>query len=173
MTLRILSILLISSFAFSSFSMDVVPYWDSLEVALRVKIVAYCGVENRKNLLRVNRELSQTGLCAVAQYFPAYLTRREHIRCLVQSAQDGQAQVLKNVIAHASLCDHEDVLDWLPIFVKLSHKPPRCFLDEKLSHNGRRWISRQQQQNARLSSLIQKRRKLTPIVGKTDLKPLA
>lgn len=159
MTVHRLSILLISCCVFPSFSMDIVPCsWNSLSSELKIKIVACCDTDNRKRILCVNRALSQITLSEIVQHSPMYLTRREHIRCLIQSAQEGKEKILKNLIENGVNCDHEDVLDWLPIFVKWDVKASSCFLDQKLSHNSRRWISNKPEQNLRLPHLIEKRR---------------
>lgn len=140
--------------------MDIVPCsWHSLSSELKIKIVACCDPDNRKRILCVNRVLSQVKLSEIAQHSPVYLTRHEHIRCLIQSAQEGKEKILKNLIENGANCDHEDVLDWLPIFVKWEVKASSCFLDKKLSHNSRRWISNKPEQNIRLPHLIEKRRR--------------
>jgi hypothetical protein len=159
MTLPIIFTSLIWCCVFNCFSMDIVPYsWHSLFVDMKSKIVACIDSQCRKSLFCVNRELSQFTLRAIVHHSPVYLTRREHIWCLIQCAHDEQKKVMKNLINNAALCDHADVLDWLPIFRNFSTIASEYFLDQKMSHNSRRWIFKRYEESVRLVDLIKKRR---------------
>lgn len=158
MTSRMIFTLLIYCFGFECFSMDVISPWSSLPIELKSKIVACCDTVNRKKWLCINRELSHITAYNLALHSPLYLTRREHISCLIQSAQNEQKKVVKNLIKNAALCDHADVLDWLPLFKDLSRTGSESFLDQKLSRNTCGWIFRKCEENERLAGSIQKRR---------------
>ena len=96
--------------------------WYSLVPDTRKKIMACSDVRTRQCLKCVNRELLHITPHDLVHHSPLFLTRREHIECMVKAARENNNFVMRNLLCNANNGDHEDVLDWLPIFDKVFHK---------------------------------------------------
>jgi hypothetical protein len=128
----------------SSFAMELVPSssWHPLSHDLTIRIMACCDQQSQGKLRATCHELSRITTQNIMLHPLSVLTRSDHIRLMVHTAkadidEEVKKSLMKKLIDHADNCDHEDVLDWMPMFCKDYSSP----VDTELALGRQHWIA--------------------------------
>lgn len=114
--------------------------WHMLSKDAKMCIIARSALEDKRNLVLVNKELSslasKKNIREMLYYVPCVVSRKDHLFWMIDCGRknDEAAKVLmKRLLANAVFCNHADALDILSFFVPQKECPE--LLQAMKNHN--------------------------------------
>ena len=106
-------------------AMQLVPSspWQMLTPGNVKKIMACSDTMSQKSLRSTCRKISHIGTSDIMHHSPLFLSRIEHIQCMIHAAQIDDAALMDNLVFNMDNCEHADALDIITCFHKTNLKP--------------------------------------------------